>query len=370
MKIVISSNTSWSIYNFRLNLIRALREEGFEVIIVAPYDKYTDALKKKFEYHDIFMNNKGTNPIEDFQTFFQYYKLYKKIKPSLALHYTIKPNIYGTLANSLLGIKTINNISGLGTLFIKQGFSTTIAKFLYKISLSRSSKVFFQNKDDYHLFINEKLVHIDKCGVLPGSGVDVKKFYPIQVTKKDNYFKFLLIARMLWDKGVGEYVEAAKIIKNKYKNVQFLLLGPIGVNNLTAIPKKQIEKWEEEQIINYLGETQHVKEQIAQVDCVVLPSYREGTSRTLLEAASMAKPIVTTNVPGCKEVVDDGVNGFLCRLKDSKDLSEKMEKILNLSEKERVKMGKRSREKIIKEFDEKIVIDKYIQTIKSLLKNQ
>ena len=367
-KIVICSNTAWSIYNFRLNLIRSLKNEDYEVVIIAPYDEYAEKLKSEFEYYDVFMNNKGTNPVEDIKTLWNYYNLYKKIKPSIVLNFTIKPNIYGTLACGFLNIKTINNIAGLGTLFINQNLITKLVKFLYKISQRKATKIFFQNKDDYHLFLNEKLVDKNKCDILPGSGVDTEKFKPIGIEKKDNIFRFLLIARMLWDKGVGEYIEAARIIKQKYKNVEFQLLGPIGVDNPQAISKEQIDKWVSEGIVNYLGVSDNVKEYIAKADCIVLPSfYREGVPRTLLEAASMQKPIITTNSVGCKEVVDDGINGYLCEVRNTKDLANKMEKMLNLSEEDRIKMGKAGRKKIIEKFDEKIVIDKYLKTIREIL---
>ena len=367
IKIAIVSNTSWSIYNFRLNLARILKQNAYEVVLIAPYDEYSERLGEEFECHDIYMNNKGTNPMEDLKTTFEFYKLYKNIKPDVALHFTIKPNIYGNIACNLLGIKMINNISGLGTVFIKESVVTKIVKQLYKYSLSKSSKVFFQNSDDRNLFIDNGLVLKDKGDLLPGSGIDTQKFKPIQIEKKDNIFRFLLIARMLWDKGVGEYVEAAKIIKQKYKNVEFLLLGALGVDNPTAISKETIQKWETEGIIKYLGTTDDVKVEIAKADCIVLPSYREGTSRVLLESAAMLKPIITTNVPGCKEVVDDGVNGLLCEVRNSKDLANKMEMMLNLSDDERIEMGRKGRQKIISEFDEKIVINKYLETIEKIL---
>ncbi len=366
-KIVICSNTFWSIYNFRLNLAKLLKKNGYEIILVAPRDKYMDKLKDEFDCYDIYINNKGTNPIEDLKTTFEFYKFYRVIKPTIVLNFTIKPNIYGTVACDLLNIQTINNIAGLGNLFINQNFITKIAKSLYRYSQNKASRVFFQNKDDYKMFIEEKLVDKQKCDILPGSGVDVEKFKPIQIEKKDNIFRFLLIARMIWDKGIGEYVKAAKIIKQKYNNVEFYLLGAVGVNNPSAISKNQIEKWEEENIVKYLGVTDNVKKEILKADCIVLPSYREGTSRVLLESASMERPIIATNVPGCNNVVDDGANGYLCEVKNSKDLTFKMEKMFNLSEKQRLEMGKKGREKIIKEFDEKIVINKYLKIIKDII---
>lgn len=363
-KIIIVVNTSWNIYNFRLNIARSLKKEGHEVVLIAPYDKYSELLSKEFEYHEILMNNKGVNPIEDTKTLIDFYKLYKKIKPDIVLHYTIKPNIYGTLAASLLKIKTINNIAGLGTLFVKQGLVTKIAKYLYKYSQDSADKVFFQNRDDFELFTKENLVDKNKCNILPGSGVDTRKFIPIKYQNNDNVTRFLLISRILWEKGIQEYVDAAKMIKTKYPNTEFQLLGFIDENDKKAVPKKQIQAWEDLGIVKYLGTSDNVMNEISQTDCIVLPSYyREGTPRVLLESASMAKPIITTDNVGCRDVVDYGINGFLCKMKDSKDLSNKMEQFLELTDRERDRMGQEGREKILNEFDEKIVINKYLEVI-------
>ena len=362
-KLVIASNTSWSLFNFRLGMARSLKESGYEVILMAPFDEYSQILEEEFEYHNIYMNNKGTNPKEDIKTLIGFYNVFKKIKPDIVLNYTIKPNIYGNIACALLGIKTINNISGLGTVFIKESLVTKLVKWLYKYSLSKSSKVFFQNSDDRDLFIQNKLVQRDKCDLLPGSGIDTNKFILIEYKNEDGIFKFLLIARMLWDKGVGEYLEAAKIVKSKYPNVEFQLLGLLDVANNTAISKEQMQEWVNKGLVNYLGKTDNVKEFIKKADCVVLPSYREGTPRALLESASMSKPLIATNVPGCKEVVDDGINGYLCEVRNTQDLADKMEMMLNLSKNERKAMGKAGRVKMVDEFDEGIVVDKYLRSI-------
>lgn len=368
-KILISINTSWNIINFRLGLLKALQKDGFDIVVLAPKDKYSELFEEQgFQYYEIEMNNKGTNPVEDFKLIISYYKVLKKIKPDLILNYTIKPNIYGTIAASLLNIPTINNIAGLGTLFVKENFVTKIAKYLYKYSQSKAKFIFFQNNEDYDLFIAEKLVDKNKCGILPGSGVDTNKFVPILNEKKDDKLRFLLISRMLWDKGVGQYVEVARELKKKYPNIEFQLLGFLDVSNKSAISKEQMDIWVKEGIVNYLGTSDNVKSEISQSDCIVLPSfYREGTPRTLLESASMAKPIITTNNIGCKDVVDHNINGYLCEIKNSKDLEVQIEKMINLSEEERVNMGKKGREKIINQFDETIVIEKYLKEINKIL---
>lgn len=366
-KIAIVVNNSWYAWNMRANLGFAFQKQGYYVTFISPYDDYSENIKKHFEYEDIDINSKGTNPFEDIKTIYNFYRVYKKVQPDIICHYNIKPNIYGTIAANILNIYTINNIAGLGTLFIKQNIVTKIAKCLYKFSQSKATKVFFQNKDDYKMFTDEKLVDRYKCGILPGSGVDIEKFKHIK-KNDDGIFRFLLVSRMLWAKGIEEYVQAAKEIKQKYKNVEFQLLGHLDVESPTAISKKQMDIWVKDGYVNYLGSSDNVRVEISQCDCIVLPSfYREGTPRILLESASMEKPIITTNNVGCRDVVDDGINGYLCEVKNSRDLASKMEKMLNLSDIQRQSMGKKGREKMVDEFDENIVINKYLSVINEKL---
>jgi len=366
--IAIVLNNSWYAYTFRFNLAKSLKINGYKVVFIIPYDKkYSELIKQEFDVFDINIDAKGINPLSDLRTLISLYKLYKIIKPNIVLNFTIKPNIYSSIISGLLGIKSISNITGLGTLFIKQSLITKVAKFLYKIALRFNSKVFFQNKDDKNLFIKNKLVLKEKTDLLPGSGVDLNKFFPIEKNKNDKKFKFLLIARLLKDKGILEFIEAIKIIKKKYKNIEFQILGEVGVENKTAITQYELQAWIEDGLINYLGTTDNVQDIVANIDCVVLPSYREGTPRSLLEACAMEKPIIATNVVGCKEVVDDGVNGYLCKVKNVNDLANKMEMMIDLSNDERITMGKAGRKKIVKEFDEKIVLNKYLESIKEIL---
>ena len=366
-KVAIVLNNSWYAYNFRLNLARSLKENAYEVIFIAPYDeKYTELIEKEFKFYDINIDAKGINPISDFKTMASLYKLYKTIKPDMVLNFTIKPNIYSSIVAGILKIKSISNITGLGTIFIKQSIVTKIAKLLYKVALGFNNKIFFQNNDDRSLFIENKLIIQSKTDLLPGSGVDLNKFIPMK-KDTDGVIRFLLIARLLKDKGVLEFIEAIKTIKNKYKKVEFQILGEVGVANKTAITKDELQVWVDSNLVNYLGTTDNVQNIISKVDCVVLPSYREGIPRSLLEACAMEKPIIATDVVGCKEVVDDGINGYLCEVRNSKDLADKMEIMINLSDDERIIMGKAGREKIVKEFDERIVINKYLESIKEIL---
>ncbi|MEA2048520.1 MAG: glycosyltransferase family 4 protein [Campylobacterota bacterium] len=362
--VAIVINTSWNIFNFRLGVLHALQTDGYKIVCIAPRDAYSEKLESLgFEYHNININNKGTNPLEDAKLVYAFYKLYKEISPDVLLQYTIKPNIYGSMAAGILGIPVISNISGLGTVFLNDSLSSKVAKWLYRVALKVPKKVFYQNREDRALFVESKLVQASKTDLLPGSGIDTEKFKPVSNTDNERV-TFLFIARLVKDKGLIEYVEAAK--KIKHHHVAFQILGAFYPGNPTAITEDEMKRWEDEGIITYLGTSDAVQSLIAKSDCVVLPSYREGLSRVLLEAASMAKPIIATDVPGCKEVVDDGVNGYLCLPRDSDSLAKEMQKILSLSKDERKKMGQRGREKIVKEFDESIVIEKYRTAIQTL----
>ena len=365
--IAIVINTAWNIFNFRLGLLLALQQEGYRIVCIAPKDEYASRLQALgFEYHDIKINNKGVNPVEDAKLVVDFYRLYKQIAPDVILQYTIKPNIYGSWAAGMLGIPVISNISGLGTVFLNDSLSSKIARLLYRLALPFAKKVFFQNAHDRQLFISSKLVAETKTDLLPGSGIDTQKFKPLTGgSQHTNVLRFLFIARLVKDKGLLEYVQAAKKIAQP--SVECSILGAYYPGNPTAITGEQMEAWEEEGIVKYLGVSDEVQSVIAKADCIVLPSYREGLSRVLLEAASMAKPIITTNVAGCREVVDDGVNGYLCKEKDADSLAKQMKKMIHLSEEARKEMGRKGREKVMREFDESVVIEKYLETIATIL---
>ena len=369
MKIIFSSNISWSIYNFRLKLLKSLQKEGHEIYTVANEDKYSVKLVNEgFCFKAINSNNNTTNPLEDLKTIYNYYTIYKKIQPDIICHNAIKPNIYGTIAAGMLNIPVINNISGLGTLFIKKSFSTKIAKSLYKFSQKYATKVFFQNNDDLKFFLNNKLINELKVQVIPGSGVDTSRFIPNDKMKEE-YFQFLFIGRLLYDKGIREYVDAARILKKKYPEVKFNILGPLYKNNVTGISEEVLESWVKNNDIIYLGQSDNVEDVMKNVHCVVLPSYREGLSKVLIEASSMGLPIVTTDVPGCRDVVIDNETGFLCEVRNSENLAKKMEKVLLLSEDKRKEMGDKGRKRAIAIFDEQIIIQHYKNVINAISEN-
>lgn len=365
---MITLNTAWNLVNFRAGLIKALVVQGYEVVAVAPFDEYATQLHAlKCRYIPLPMDNKGTHPGRDLLLLARFFMLMRAEKPDVYLGYTVKPNIYGSLAAHTFRIPVINNIAGLGTVFIKGGWLNQLVRGLYRIALSRSIRVFFQNDDDRQLFVSGGLVSEAVTDRLPGSGIDLVKFQPTPLPARP-VVRFLLIARMLWDKGVGEYVDAARLLKQRGIEAECCLLGFLDVQNPAAISRSQMDDWVAEGVVRYLGVSDNVREEIAQVDCIVLPSfYREGTPRTLLEAAAMARPIVTTDSVGCRVVVDDGVNGYLCKPRDASDLADKMERIVRMSPAEREVMGWRGRVKIEREFDEQIVINKYLSAIESVL---
>lgn len=366
---MITLNTAWNLVNFRSGLIRAFVNHGYEVVAVAPYDEYAERLRDLgCRYVPLPMDNKGTNPIRDFFLYLKFCGLLRREKPSIFLGYTVKPNIYGSLAAHSVNIPVINNVAGLGTAFIRGGWLGWLVRQMYRVALSRSTVVFFQNNEDRQMFLSGGLVKAEITDQLPGSGIDLQRFLPKPLPNK-KLLRFLLIGRMMRDKGVVEFVEAARILKKRGVAADFCLLGFLDVKNQTAISRQQMDQWVQEGVIRYLGVSDRVNEEIAEADCVVLPSYREGTPRTLLEAAAMARPIVTTDTVGCREVVDNGVNGYLCQVRDPEDLAAKIEKMINLSPEERTAMGQSSREKAVRDFDEKIVIKKYLAAISAALQD-
>jgi len=361
---------AWNMYNIRGGLIKKLILEGYEVVVIAPTDKFDEKLRNLgAKVINIEKNSKGTNPIEDLKLIFKLRKIYKGEKLDIVFNYTIKPIIYGTIAAKLSKVIPIAVTTGLGYAFIKEGKVTKVVENLYRFSLKFAKEVWFLNENDNKVFLERKLVDPAKTFILNGEGIDTDHFKPLKETEQNNKIKFLMIARALWDKGVKEYCEAAKIIKSKHrdKEIEFLFLGKVGVPNPSAVPKEYIEKYHNEGIINYLGVVDDVTEVIEESSCFVLPSYREGISRVIMENASMGKPIIATDVPGCRELVDDGKTGYLCTPGESKDLAQKLEWFVNLSKERREKAGRLGRRKMIDEFSEKIVVEVYLDKLKKWL---
>jgi glycosyltransferase involved in cell wall biosynthesis len=365
-KIAVIENGLISTYTMREALMLRLVSEGCEVYILT----HTNSFVSQVEKMGLKVVNVGSGNLNPFKVSRYIYNLrraLKKIKPDVCLTFSIRPAIYGNLITRVLKIPTITNITGIGPLFISKSIVYRAARSMYRKALSKTKKVFFQNYDDMNLFLERKFVKNSVAERIPGSGIDYNKFKPIILKEKDpDTFIFLFIGRLIKDKGIFEYIRAARCIRKKFPHTVFNVMGPFWTQNLrrNTITHSQLQNWIEEGVIDYLGEKKDVRKYIAEADCIVLPSYREGSSNTLLEAASMGKPAITTDTTGCKEIVIDRVTGFLCRVKDAHDLAEKMEQMILLPADERIEMGKKARMKIIKEYDKQIVIDAYLRAIR------
>jgi glycosyltransferase involved in cell wall biosynthesis len=370
IKIAVIENGLLSTYTMRDGLMKRLLQEGYDVTVLTHTNSFV-AQVEKTGLKVINIGSGNINPVKVSKYIYNLYSALKKIKPDVCLTFSIRPAIWGNFIARYLNIPTITNITGVGPLFTSKNLAYRIARSIYRNALSKTRKVFFQNFDDMNLFLEKNFVRKEIAERVPGSGVDYILFSPMQPAHTNtDTFIFLFIGRLIKDKGIFEFVEAARIITKKYPNTIFNVIGPFWQQNLKSntITKNVLQNWITEGIIDYQGEKKDVKKFIAEADCLVLPSYREGTSNTLLEAASMEKPVITTNTTGCKEIVDDGITGYLCKVRDSKDLAEKMEKMLLLSPDQRNEMGKKGRQKIIREFDKQIVLSAYRKAIDNVLK--
>lgn len=365
--IVLSINTAWNFVNFRAGLLRRLVQEGFDVVAVAPADPHVAQLRDMgVRFVDIDIDRKGLSPLRDLALLFRYRRILGSVAPVAYLGWTIKPNIWGSIAAARLGIPVINNISGLGTAFMKPGLLQAIVRRLYQLALRRSSTVFFQNAVDRELFVEAGMIRDAQTALLPGSGIDVGAFLPAdrQVRSPDAPVEFLMIARLLGDKGVREFVAAARMMRQAGWNARFRIMGAIDHDNRSAVGADELAEWLAEGVIEHLLHCDDVRPAIARADCVVLPSYREGMPRSLLEGAAMAKPLVASDVPGCALIAREGENAFLCCVKNAQSLADAMARMAALSPAERERMGRAGRHIAEQEFDEKIVVDRYVDALR------
>jgi glycosyltransferase involved in cell wall biosynthesis len=367
LTVCLVCNTAWAIYTYRHGLIRMLIEKGAAVTVLAPRDR-TFALLEEMGCRciELPVASKGTKPGEDLRTLHALYRHYRAIKPDVVFHYTIKANIYGSIAAWLARVPSIAVTTGLGYVFIQKSRAALVAKALYRLAFRFPREIWFLNRDDEAAFLKGRLLaYPERARLLNGEGVDLNHFAYTPLPQSAD-FTFVLIGRLLWDKGVGEYVDAARQLRARYPHARFQLLGPVGVANPSAITLEDVRAWEREGVIEYLGEAHDVRSHIANADCVVLPSYREGVPRTLMEASAMGRPIVATDVPGCREVVADGVTGLLCEARSGASLAAKLGQMLKMPYDARRAMGERGHAKVAAEFDEAAVVERYRQTLHEL----
>jgi glycosyltransferase involved in cell wall biosynthesis len=368
--VALVSNSTWAVYNFRLDVIRYLCNNNYRVLVIAPKDEYSSLIEAEgCTYIPVVFNNRSENPLQDYGLYHRLKMIYEQQMPDLIFHYVIKPNIYGSLAAAACSIKSVAVVTGLGYSFAKKNWLFRVVRFLYKKALRNTEEVWFLNNEDAKIFIEEKIVKIEKMKVLPGEGVNTDHF---SLSEEKNLrtskpFTFLMSARMLKSKGIAVYADAARIIKKKSYEVHFELIGFFEDHHPDSISKEELAKWEREGLIQYKGFAKDVRPHLQAADCFVFPSfYNEGVPRCLMEAASMELPIITSYNRGCKEVVLNNSNGFICNLNDPFDVADKMEQMINLSPEERSKMGKNGRSLVIDKFSISNVIEEYARTLKKI----
>ncbi|MFZ8863982.1 MAG: glycosyltransferase family 4 protein [Thermocrinis sp.] len=366
-RIVLSSNTAFSLYNFRLHLMRTLKEKGYEVITVSPEDgKYSELLKKEFSFFPVkSLDRKGKNPIKDLKLFFEYFLLFRRLKPDIVINFTIKPNIYGSISAGLLGIPSISVITGLGYVFIREIWLTKFVKLLYWLAFRFNRAVVFLNSEDLNTLRNFSK---EKSFLIESEGIDIKHFdlTLCKEAKKDE-FAFLFVGRLLTDKGICELIKAFESLKKEKPKVKLIIVGSPDEGNPNSVSKGELEKWVKEGLIEWHGFQEDVRPFYCMANCVVLPSYREGIPRVLLEAMAMEKPIITTDAPGCRNVCVDGVNGFLVKPKDVESLYFAMKRMVELGDEKLREFGKAGRRLAEEKYSVEKIVGEYINLIEAVL---
>lgn len=360
MNVLILANFGMGLYKFRKELILELIDNGIEVFVSFPKDEYAEKLKVLgCTFIDTSLERRSMNPIKDIKLFNHYRKIIRQIKPNVVLTYTIKPNVYGGLACQFENIPYITNITGLGTSLESKGALSLVISIIYALGIRKSNHVFFQNEKNYKFFRDKNLLK-SEYSILPGSGVNLKEFN-FSDLPKNNKVNFVYVGRIMKNKGINEYLEAANYLNTKYNNLEFNVIGFIEEKYENKI-KENVKK----RIIKYHGIQKDVRPFIEECTAIIQPSYHEGLSNVLLESAAMGRPLIASNISGCKEVVDDGINGFLFERKNTLSLIDTIEKFLKLTEDERAKMGVESRNKVVKEFNRNIVVNEYIKQIEKI----
>ena len=347
------------IYNFRLELVERLIADGHEVHISSPYgERIDDLVKLGAKYHEIKIARHGTNPVTDGVLIWNYIKLLKQVKPDIVFSYTIKPNIYGGIACRLMNVPQVANVTGLGTAVENPGLTQKITLVLYRFAFKKIRRIFFQNTENRQFFIDHSLF-TDKHGLLPGSGVNLERFAPLPYPDETDGIHFVFISRIMREKGIKQYLDAAAHFKGSHPNIHFHICG-----FCESEYQGKLEEYSKNGTVIYHGMVRNVREILAKIHCTIHPSfYPEGISNVLLESCACARPIITTDRSGCREAVDDGVNGFIVKQRDSEDLIQKIEKFLALTHEQKMQLGLAGRTKVEKEFDRKIVVDAYLKEL-------
>ncbi len=369
MKIAIVANTAWYLYNFRLNLAKALRTAGHEIVFISPDDLYAARLQEAgFSHRHWPLSASGTNPLGEIRSIVALRRVFHAEKLDAVLSYTPKGNIYSGAALFGHAGVLLPNISGLGGVFSAGGPLAALVRVLYRLAISRrAAHVFFQNEDDMAKFVGAGIIDAGRAERLMGSGVDLQRFQlrPLPSTvhgEPQKAVTFLLVARLIPEKGIAEYVAAARVLRSQGVDAHFQLLG--AADEGRGLSLAQIRAWQNEGVIEYLGTSDDVPQVMAQADCLVLPSYyREGVPRSLIEGAAMGRPVITTDMPGCRDVVQPGITGWLCQPRSAESLREALQEFLDMPRTQRSLMGAKGRERAVRLFDESAIIDRYVSTL-------
>lgn len=370
-KLLFFITEDWYFYSHRLPLARAAIKAGFEVLLLANVQSHGDVIRSEgIRIIPLALQRRSTNPLRELKTLFQIVKTYRAERPDIVHHVAIKPVLYGSIAAYLAGIpRVVNALAGMGYLFISDSFKASALRLgikrLFQIFLNKNkSRLVLQNPDDVDMFVKNGIVEEDRIRLIRGSGVDVSIFSPTPESPQP--VTVILSARILYDKGIAEFVEAANILLQQGCMARFILVGNLDPENPATISKEQIYRWQGEQKVEWWGHQSNMPTVLAQAHIVCLPSYREGLPKALLEAAACGRPIVTTDVPGCREIVKDGINGFLVPARDSLSLAEALRRLIENKEL-REQMGARGREMVLNEFSEQKVVAETLSVYQELL---
>ena len=360
--VVLSANSSWNLLNFREVLIDGFEAAGYRLAAFVPEDSHGDDLRARgIAVTPMPLARSGMNPFADASLLLRYRRALKALKPAAYCSFTIKPNVYGCAAARMAGVPSIANVTGLGTMFLSGSLAWRLAASLYRWAFRKSHRVFFENEEDLGLFVSQTIIRPDQGRSVPGAGMDLDKFAPSD--EPESGLRFLFIGRALRDKGFREYAEAARALRARFPEARFQVLGGPDPENRTSVSEAEFRSWIDEGLIEHLGEHADVRPFIQSASAIVLPSYREGMSRALLEGAAMAKPLIGSNVAGCRELIQEGVTGTLCEPRDAVSLAQAMGRIARLSPDQRRELGRAARRKVEREFSKELVVEAYLEAL-------
>ncbi len=366
----IIANTAWNLYHFRADLIRHLRQHENKVFGIAPADGFESRLEEVCDGYEELkkLQRKGTNAFSDLALYHELVGIMKRQQLDVVLCYTVKPNIYATLAAHRLGIPVVNTITGLGFTFLENRLINKVVVRLYKYALEKSSRIIFQNKDDRHLFIRKGIAKAGKTSLIRGSGIDVEKFHPkLNIPSLKEKLDFIFIGRLLYDKGVMELLQGFAKAADVLNHINLHLVGDTDEGNPASVSAEDLAHYSHRNDVHFHGYQENIIPYLSKSDVVILPSYREGMPRVLLEGMSMAKPVITTHVPGCKDMVKNGVNGYLVKVKSSDEIADAITGMARLSAEERAAMGEAGRRNVVEHYSSNAIIMEYDMVLRDLM---